>query len=114
MGKKLCLNCKKCFNMSYDDIQHSNCVCPECGNQATIITHRFRPPKKEDNRKWEVVAFLIENGFPYQHVSIYEPDRHGIQRFVSYGKYPENMIDAIEFVNRFKRQAIEPIGLKQK
>lgn len=80
--------------------------CPECGNQAIAITHRFRPPKIEDKRKWDVVKFLIENGFPYN-ISIYEFDRHGIQRFISYAQYPDNMIDAIEFIDKYSAQAFK-------
>lgn len=93
--------------MPLDDLGHSNFKCPECGNQAIVVTHRFRPPKASDNRKWEVVKFLVKNGFPYQHISIYEADRHGIQRFVKYARYPENMIDAIEFVEQYKLQALK-------
>lgn len=93
--------------MSSEDLRHSNFKCPECGNQAIAVTHRFRPPKVDDNRKWEVVKFLIKNGFPYQHISIYESDRHGIKRFVRYARYPENMIDAIEFVEQYKVQALK-------
>jgi predicted RNA-binding Zn-ribbon protein involved in translation (DUF1610 family) len=107
MGKKLCLDCKKSFNMSSEDLMRSNFKCPECGNLAIAVTHRFRPPKVDDNRKWEVVKFLIKNGFPYQHISNYESDRHGIQRFVKYAQYPENMIDAIEFVEQYKIQALK-------
>jgi len=91
--------------MSSTDLKLSNFKCPECGNVAIAITHRFRPPKTDDSRKWEVVKFLIDNGFPYQHISIYEPDRHGIQRFTKYAQYPENINDAIEFVERYKDQA---------
>lgn len=107
MGKKLCFNCKKSFNMSSEDLRRSNFKCPECGNLTIAVTHRFRPPKVDDNRKWEVVKFLIKNGFPYQHISIYESDRHGIQRFVRYARYPENMIDAIGFVEQYKVQALK-------
>lgn len=106
-NKKLCLNCKKSFNMSSEDSILSNFKCPECGNQTIAVTHRFRPPKIEDKRRWDVVKFLIENGFPYQHISIYEFDSHGIQRFVSYAQYPENMIDAIEFVDRYRDKAFK-------
>jgi predicted RNA-binding Zn-ribbon protein involved in translation (DUF1610 family) len=105
MAKKLCLHCKKSFNISSEDAKLSNFKCPECGNPAIAITHRFRPPKTDDGRKWEVVKFLIDKGFPYQHISIFETDRHGIQRFAKYAQYPENMIDAIEFVEQYKDQA---------
>lgn len=103
--KKLCLSCRKAFNMASESLEPSPLKCPECGNQTIIITHRFRPPKTNDKKKWEVVKFLIDNGFPYQHINIYEPDRHGIQRLTGYASYPENMIDAIDFIEKFKSQA---------
>ncbi|QNK63919.1 hypothetical protein H7F33_05340 [Pedobacter sp. PAMC26386] len=108
MGKKaICLNCKKSFNISSENSEVLNFKCPECGNQTIAITHRFRAPKITEKRKWDVVKFLIENGFSYQHISIYEPDRHGIHRFIAYAQYPENMIDAIEFVDKYKSQAFK-------
>ncbi|WP_133576825.1 hypothetical protein [Pedobacter metabolipauper] len=92
--------------MSSQDLKGSNFKCPECGNQSIAITHRFRPPKLDDNRRWDVVRFLVKHGFKYQHISIFEPDRHAIPRFIGYAPYPENMIDAIEFVERYKEQAL--------
>jgi predicted RNA-binding Zn-ribbon protein involved in translation (DUF1610 family) len=106
-NKKLCLSCKKSFSILRERGGLSNFKCPQCRNQAIIVTHRFRSPKIEDKRKWNVVKFLIENGFKYQHISIYEPDCHGIQRFVAYAHYPLNMIDAIEFVNTYRDQAFK-------
>ena len=107
MSKKLCLDCKKSFQMSSQDANLSNLKCPEWGKYTITITHRFRPPKIDNDRKWDVVKFLVKNGFQYQHISIFEHDRHGIQRFIAYAKYPENMSDAIEFIDKFKEQAIK-------
>jgi len=104
MGKKLCLTCRKSFNISFEDSILSNFKCPQCGKHAFVVTHRFRPPKVDDKRKWDIVKFLIDNGFSYQHIAIYEPDRHGIKRFVAYVQYPENMLDAIEFVEKYKNK----------
>jgi predicted RNA-binding Zn-ribbon protein involved in translation (DUF1610 family) len=104
VSKKLCFYCRKSFNLFPESSGNSNLKCPQCGKQAIVVTHRFRPPKVDDKRKWDVVKFLIDNGFSYQHIAIYEPDRHGIERFVAYAQYPENMIDAIEFVEKYKKK----------
>ena len=66
-----------------------------------LFPHRFRPPKKTDDRKWETVRFLIDNGFYYQH--IYKPVEAGAPK--EYAAYPDNLRDAKEFVEKYKSQA---------
>jgi hypothetical protein len=79
--------------------------CQECGNQYISYTHRFKPPKKDDINAWKVVSFLYENGFVYQHV--YEdPSRSNfLDSKRCYVEYPDNLIDAKEFVIKYKSQA---------
>ncbi len=72
----------------------------------TLLPHRFRPPKKTEDKKWEIVKFLIDNGFYYQHV--YENVTKTINGFVKFENlvtYPENMREAREFVEKYKLQA---------
>jgi len=72
----------------------------------TLLPHRFRPPKKSEEKKWETVKFLIDNGFYYQH--IYETVTKTINGFTKYENlvpYPDNIRDAKEFVERYKNQA---------
>lgn len=70
------------------------------------VTHRFRPPKQKDIKKWKVARFLMENGFLFEHVyeRIYKV--RGLTVLENYANYPENMRDAKEFVLKFKEQAI--------
>lgn len=71
-----------------------------------FLSHRFRTPKKSENKKWETVKFLINNGFYYQH--IYETVTKTINGFTNCKNlvpYPENIRDAKEFVERYKDQA---------
>ena len=87
-----------------DNIKEGN--CPECGQPMILMTHRFRPPKKEDEKKWLTVKFLVENGFKYQH--IYEEIENKDKKIESSNvKYPENLRDAKEFVTKYKAQAIK-------
>ncbi|GAA4437313.1 hypothetical protein GCM10023091_16340 [Ravibacter arvi] len=100
MGYKLvCLDCQKAFNLESDFVERAKQSekCPECGQVAIRYLHRFRPPKKSDDKAWEVVRFLYENGFAY-HRHITNADRSG------YEKYPETMREAREFVERMKFQ----------
>ncbi len=97
MGYKLvCLSCKKAFNLESDYLESAKRSekCPECGQMAVRYPHRFRPPKKSDDKRWEVVRFLYENGFVYEHIT--NADRSG------YEKYPETIKEAREFVERLK------------
>jgi DNA-directed RNA polymerase subunit RPC12/RpoP len=105
--KKICFTCQKAFGIPDRLATDSEFKCPRCSGQAFLLTHRFRPPKASDNKKWQVIRFLFENGFRFQHISNYEADHHGILRFSNFVKYPENMIDALEFVEIYKDQALK-------
>jgi predicted RNA-binding Zn-ribbon protein involved in translation (DUF1610 family) len=100
--KKVCLNCKITFNRDFDSGSELTYPCPECGKPMTLLPHRFRPPKRTEHKKWEVVKFLVENGFYYQH--ILEPE--SIDK-TEYAKYPDNLREAKDFVIKYKNQARE-------
>jgi hypothetical protein len=71
----------------------------------TLLPHRFRPPKKTEDKKWETVKFLIENGFIYQHIYEIVETKNGITNHRNYAKYPDNLLDAKEFIEQYKDQA---------
>ncbi|OFY12975.1 MAG: hypothetical protein A2X11_11550 [Bacteroidetes bacterium GWE2_42_24] len=72
----------------------------------TLLSHRFRPPKKTDDKKWETVKYLIENGFYYDHVyQKIETNCNGVTSYQNYATYPDNIRDAKEFVEKYKEQA---------
>ncbi len=100
--KNVCLNCRKAFNMGTDYNNIREADCPECGRPMILMSHRFRPPKKTDDKKWLTVEYLIENGFKYQHV--YKKNEAG-QLLNTYADYPNNLRDAKEFVDEYKEQA---------
>ena len=106
MSKKICFKCQKAFNINDQSTSRFEMKCPECDGQVLSYTHRFRPPKATDNKRWQVVKFLFDNGFKYQHISVIEPDRHGILRIRNFARYPEKMSDAREFVEAYKNQAL--------
>lgn len=104
--KKVCLECKVTLNRPFDRGSELTYPCPECGKPMTLLPHRFRPPKKSEEKKWETVKFLIDNGFYYQH--IYETVTktiNGFTKYVNLVPYPDNIRDAKEFVERYKNQA---------
>ena len=81
--KKLCLDCRLTLNIAVDDERMSlDYPCPSCQENMILLPHRFRPPKKSDDQKWNTVAYLLEQGFRYEH---------------TYSKVPENLRDAKEF-----------------
>lgn len=92
--KNVCVNCRKSFSLGtdLDNIREGN--CPQCGKRMEQVSHRFRPPKKTDLKKWEVVEYLLQNAFYYDHIQ--DPE------YNSWVPYPENMKDAIEFVKKYK------------
>jgi len=70
------------------------------------MTHRFRPPKREEEKKWLTVKYLVDNGFPYQHIYeiVQNKTKQKAERISV--AYPDNMRDAKEFIRRYKDQAI--------
>ena len=98
--KKVCLDCKNSFNRDFDSGSELTYPCPECGKPMTLLPHRFRPPKKTDDKKWEVVKFFVDHGFYYQHIS--KPETIDKTEYV---KYPDNLREAKEFVIKYKNQA---------
>ena len=93
------------LNRDFDSGSDLKYPCPECGKSMILVSHSFRPPKKLDIKKWEVVKFLIENGFYYHHIyeSTETSDRNNIKK--KYVEYPDNLRDAKEFVEKYKNQA---------
>ena len=104
--KNLCIECRKTFNMGTDTQSIRHADCPDCKNPMILMTHRFRPPRKQDDRKWKVVRFLIDNGFYYQHVYSRINNSDGIKSYENPVLYPESMVSAREFVEKYKAQAI--------
>ena len=109
MGNKIvCLDCQKSFNQGTDFNDRRERVCPECGKDMLLLPHLFKPPQKKDHKKWEVVKYLIDNGFHYHHV--YKDAASKRKSLVSnenYADYPERMIDAREFVEKYRDQKIK-------
>lgn len=86
--KKVCFSCRKAFSLYDYEAKNVNLTCPECGVDTILLNHKFRPPKRDDLKKWQLAKFLVDNGFHFNHV--YKDNRliH----------YPTNMEDAKRFV----------------
>lgn len=93
--KKVCLHCKKAFSTYTNESKDINLTCPECESKMVLVSHRFRPPKRENSKQWDLAEFLITSGFPYQHI---------LENY-QYVQYPTTMEEAKEFVLKFKSQA---------
>jgi uncharacterized protein YgiM (DUF1202 family) len=105
MGHKIvCLTCRKAFsnNVGY---MHAFGKCQECNNEYIYFNHKFKPPKRSDLKSWEVVRFLYQNGFRYQHINqeYIKTRQYG---YYVLAKYPTNLREAKEFANQFAQQAI--------
>ncbi len=96
--KKTCFKCRKSFNRPIDFGSGREYPCPQCSKPMTLMTHRFRPPKKDDTKSWEVAEFLSEHGFIYQ--SIFETPSGG-----THINYPTTKRAAKDFVIRYKEQS---------
>jgi hypothetical protein len=92
MGYKLvCFTCRKAFNQPADYAGSRSRACSDCHQPAAKLWHRFRPPRRNATKKWQIVVYLHQHGFDYN------------KRFASfnghnYEKYPTTMLAAKEFV----------------
>ncbi|GLU51965.1 hypothetical protein Dfri01_14260 [Dyadobacter frigoris] len=93
------------LNRPFDKGSELNYPCPECGKKMTLLPHRFRPPKKSEEKQWETIRFLIEKGFYFQHIYEKVETKNGVTSYKNYVAYPDNIRDAKEFVEKFKEQA---------
>lgn len=103
--KSVCIECRRTLNRTLDTGPNRLYPCSECGKPMALISHRFRPPKKTDDKKWETVKYLIENGFHYDHVYQKIEISNGVTHYQNYAKYPDNIRGAKEFVEKYKEQA---------
>lgn len=100
--KRVCLQCHRVENLGTDLTYLHIGHCPLCSNKMIFVNHNFKPPKKTEKKKWEVVKFLISNGFPFHH--IYQEGKSDYYKTSTnnYIKYPKTMEEAKAFVIKYK------------
>jgi len=79
-------------------LRESELTCPNCGGVAHNLGRHFKPPKKGDDKQWEKVKFLVDNGFRFQKI-----------RLGTGGEsvpYPETLEGAKDFVVKYKAFAL--------
>lgn len=95
MGYKIvCFKCRKAFNAPAGSRITPATRCPDCGGPVARLWHRFRPPRRNAVRKWEVVKFLHQYGFDYF-------DHFPGTSSRNYAEYPTTMLAAKEFVKSY-------------
>ncbi|MBS1503470.1 MAG: hypothetical protein JST32_15485 [Bacteroidetes bacterium] len=100
--KNVCLSCRKAFSMGLEG--HNPQKCPECGNDFIRYNHKFRPPKRDDLKAWQIISFLHQHGFTYQHV-YKDVSRYQRYKAENQAEYPSTLEEAKEFVVKYKSQA---------
>ena len=95
-NKSVCLNCRIAFShgMDYDCIISKR--CPQCNAEMINVDYKFKAPKKDDIKRWEIIKYLLGNGFYFQH--IYRDDDYINAELV---KYPQNIREAKIFVEKY-------------
>ena len=72
-----------------------------------LLSHTFRPPVKTDDKAWELVKYLWQHGFCFQHIYDEDTNQTTLSNAKKYVPYPKNMADAKEFVLKYKTQALK-------
>ncbi|WP_179345882.1 hypothetical protein [Winogradskyella ursingii] len=105
--KSVCLECYRVENLGLDLTNLHLGKCPLCSNQMIFINHSFRPPKKTDKKKWELVKFMISEGFPFHHVYQEGKSEYYKSESNNYVSYPKTLEEAKEWVVKYKDQRIK-------
>ena len=97
-----CLECRKAFKRGLDLSRKcpETMKCPDCGGAAYNFGRHFKAPKKTDQKQWNKIRFLFENGFRFQKIRIGTHHHDTVA-------YPETLEDAKEFVIKYKDYAIK-------
>jgi len=103
--KKVCLDCKLTYNRDFDSGSNLTYNCPKCQKPMLLLPHRFRPPKKTDDKGWILVNFLITNGFYFQHIYQEGSSEYCKKATDNYVPYPKDLREAKEFIITYKDQA---------
>jgi len=96
-----CFNCKKSFKRHVDT---SPCdypralSCPECGENSVNLGRNFKPPKRNDEKQWKKVKYLVDHGFYFQKIRIDINDDPI--------PYPSTLEEAKVFVKEYERFAV--------
>jgi len=108
MGHKaVCLECYRVENLGTDLTRLNIGNCPLCSNKMIFVNHKFRPPKKTDKKSWELVKFLISEGFPFQHIYQEGKSENYKTKFDNYVQYPKTIEEAKVFVIKYQSQKIK-------
>jgi hypothetical protein len=103
--KRVCLTCKSAFSVGSSVSNAIETECTVCNKFTYLVHHKFKPPPKAATQKWQVVSFLILQGFRYE--TYWEPvlNEKG-QPFMrkAYGKFPESMREAKEFMMTYNQK----------
>lgn len=94
-----CFTCRRSFKRPGERPTPPERTCPHCGGPAHNLGRHFKAPAADDRAQWAKVRFLVEHGFPFQHV--YDP-AHG-RRPVP---YPETLKEARAFVQQYRHCAL--------
>lgn len=98
--KNICLYCKISFSQGNDIVSfNENRNCPKCREKMILVGHKFKPPKKSNDKAWEAVKLMIDNNFHYQ--SIYLPYENNPRVLVSI-PYPKTLADAKAFLEKYE------------
>lgn len=95
-NKNVSFSCRKSFSLGTDFNVVTNNKCPNCADLMVQMPHRFRAPKKTDDQGWQVVDFLVKEGFPF-HKIYDEISQEPVM-------YPNTLRAAREFVVKYKTQ----------
>lgn len=96
--KNICVSCRVAFSEGGDyTLFNKDKPCPKCNEKMVLVGEKFKPPKHSDIKQWQIVKYLVENGFFFK--SVYTKVERGVWEIIP---YPQTLIEAEEFVMKYK------------
>ena len=83
----VCFECRKSFKRSAD-VRQSR-PCPVCAGPTHPMNRKFKAPKQDDKKAWQIVRLLFDHGFRF--ASVVDETGARVQ-------YPTTLAEAEEFV----------------
>lgn len=60
--KKVCFKCRKAFNIPDIQAVVTDLICSNCGSHAKCLDHKFKPPKADNIKEWDIVKVSVDKG----------------------------------------------------
>lgn len=94
----VCFDCRRSFKRPRATVWNPvPPKCPLCGGPAVTLGRKFKAPAATDVKQWEKVRRLVDAGFRFQTLWVWD----AVKEMKVPARYPEKLNEADAFIRRF-------------